>query len=116
MEANFPGRGPRSIEDFDCERSEIISSVADGLKSIISGGVAMLASLLSPKSMMEAAGQSLAPLAANQIASLMHAEEVLGCDDQGMIVSHAQAKQQPAGTPSSLVRWTSKSVDEVARW
>ena len=66
-------------------------------QSIISGGVAMLASLLSPKSMMEAAGQSLAPLAANQIASLMHAEEVLGCDDQGMIVSMPKRSSNPPG-------------------
>lgn len=64
-------------------------------QSITASGFAMLGSILSPKSMFEAVGQGLAPLAANKIANLVHAEEVTVCDDRGMIVSMPQRHAAP---------------------
>lgn len=55
-------------------------------QSISAAGVAMLTSLLSPGLLFEAIGQGFAPMAASEVASLMHADEVACCDD-GMIVT-----------------------------
>lgn len=56
-------------------------------QSISAAGVATLTSLLSPGLLFESIGQGLAPMAANQMASLIHAEEVAASDESGMIVT-----------------------------
>jgi hypothetical protein len=60
------------------------------VQSITASCAGLISAIAHPAMLMEAVGQSLAPLAAGEISRQIHPEDVTVCDDRGMIVTMPQ--------------------------